>query len=269
MDGRFTSGSYGTWLILTVSEELEEIRKLEVIAFHSWPAREIVPLGDWIMRADAGVTRRANSVFPYGDPGLPLDEAIEYVVNFYRSRDLVPRFQVTKASVPRGLDDTLAKHGFAYEMKTYCHTCKIEDVLKVGGGYKVDMSSEPDDEWFSSYSRISGHSAEVLRVRKGIFERMPVEKSFASVRERGAVIGISIGVIHRGYLGIFGVRTDEEHMRKGVAKSINRALVSWAEDRGAKEAYLQVEADNNSAIQLYESLGFRKKFEYWYRQLME
>ena len=227
-----------------------------------------MPLGDWILRADAGVTRRANSVFPFGDSGLPLDEAIEYVVNFYRNRELIPRFQMSKASVPTGLDDALARRGFAYEMKTYVHTCRIKDVLKASGGYQVEMSSEPDDEWFSSYSRISGHSAEVLRVRKGIFERMPVEKRFASVRERGSVIGISIGVIHRGWLGIFGVRTDEEHMRKGVAKSINRALISWAEDMGAQEAYLQVEADNESAIQLYESLGFKKKFTYWYRQLV-
>jgi ribosomal protein S18 acetylase RimI-like enzyme len=269
MDGRVTFGGPGVWFILAVSEELQEIRNLEVIAFHSWPAREIVPLGDWIMRADAGVTRRANSVFPFGDPGLPLDEAIDYVVQFYKNRKLIPRFQVTKASVPRGLDDALAKYGFAYEMKTYFHTSKIEDILKASGGYKVEMSSEPDDEWFSSYSRISGHSAEVLRVRKGIFERMPIEKRFASVRERGSVIGISIGVIHRGWLGIFGVRTDEEHMRKGVAKSINRALIGWAEDKGAKDAFLQVEADNESAIQLYESIGFRQKFAYWYRQLVE
>ncbi|MHA2140085.1 MAG: GNAT family N-acetyltransferase, partial [Candidatus Thorarchaeota archaeon] len=148
-------------------------------------------------------------------------------------------------------------------------TCGIEDVLKASGGYNVDLSSEPDDEWFSSYARISGHSAEILRVRKGIFERMPVEKKFASVRERGSVIGISIGVIHRGWLGIFGVRTDEDHMRKGVAKSINRALITWAEEKGANNAYLQVEADNESAIQLYESIGFRQKFAYWYRQLLE
>lgn len=228
-----------------------------------------MPLGDWIMRADAGVTRRANSVFPFGDPGLPLDEAIKYVINFYRNRELIPRFQMSKASIPRGLDDALAQRGFAYEMKTYVHTCRIEDVLKISGGYQVEMSSEPNNEWFSSYSRISGHSAEVLRVRKGIFERMPVEKRFTSVRERGSVIGISIGVIYRGWLGIFGVRTDEEHMRKGVAKSINRALISWAKDMGAQEAYLQVEADNESAIHLYESLGFRQKFTYWYRQLVE
>ncbi|MFW9845291.1 MAG: GNAT family N-acetyltransferase [Candidatus Thorarchaeota archaeon] len=249
--------------------EINEIKELEVIAFHSWPAKVIIPLGDWIMRADAGVTRRANSVFPYGDPDLPLKEAIEYVIKFYRSRELIPRFQMTKASEPAGLDNALEKRGFAYEMPTLFQTCRIEDIIKVSAGYKVEMSSEPDDEWFSSYSRISGHSAEVLRVRKGIFERMPVQKSFASVREGGQVIGISIGVIHRGWLGIFGVRTDDDHMRKGVAKSINRALVSWAEEMGAKNAYLQVEADNQSAINLYESLGFRSKFTYWYRQLLE
>jgi RimJ/RimL family protein N-acetyltransferase len=98
---------------------------------------------------------------------------------------------------------------------------------------------------------------------------MPIEKKFASVRERGSVIGISIGVIYQGWLGIFGVRTDEGHMRKGVAKSINRALITWAEEKGANNAYLQVEADNESAIQLYEGIGFRQKFAYWYRQLLE
>lgn len=252
-----------------IPAELDEIRKLEVIAFHSWPAKVIIPLGDWIMRADAGVTRRANSVFPYGDPGLPLNDAIEYVIKFYRDRDLIPRFQMTDASQPSGLDKALERRGFAYEMPTHFQICRIEDFVKAGAGYKVDMSSEPDDEWFSSYSRISGHSAEVLRVRKGIFERMPVQKSFASVREGGQVIGISIGVIHRGWLGIFGVRTDEEHMRKGVATSINRALVAWAEEMGATDAYLQVEADNQTAIDLYQRLGFKNKFTYWYRQLLE
>ena len=74
------------------SEELDEIRKLEVVAFHSWPAKVIVPLGDWIMRADTGVTRRANSVFPFGDPGLSLKDAIKHVIKFYRSRELIPRF---------------------------------------------------------------------------------------------------------------------------------------------------------------------------------
>jgi len=252
-----------------IDPKLQEIRSLEVIAFHSWPAREVVSLGDWLIRADTGVTRRANSVFPYGDPDRSTQDAINHVIRFYKSRGLIPRFQMTDASMPQGLDDALSKTGFLYEMKTYVQTCTISDVLKPSGGYNTELFREPTEEWFTAYARISRHPTEVLEVRKGIFNRMPAEKRFALVREKGAVLGISIGVLHRGWLGIFGVRTDQMYMRKGVAKSINRALLAWAQREGASKAYLQVEADNEPALCLYQDFGFTTKYTYWYRQFVE
>jgi ribosomal protein S18 acetylase RimI-like enzyme len=42
--------------------------------------------------------------------------------------------------------------------------------------------------------------------------------------------------------------------------------MKWAGSSGAREAWLQVEADNEPAYRLYTSLGFSEVYRYHYRQ---
>ncbi len=56
------------------------IRELELLGHHAWVAEEKMRLGGWLLRADHGVTRRANSVLPLKSPDLPLSLAIESAV---------------------------------------------------------------------------------------------------------------------------------------------------------------------------------------------
>jgi ribosomal protein S18 acetylase RimI-like enzyme len=41
----------------------------------------------------------------------------------------------------------------------------------------------------------------------------------------------------------------------------------WGEDHGAKQIFLQVETDNEPALILYEAMGFKTMYTYWYRIL--
>ena len=43
------------------------------------------------------------------------------------------------------------------------------------------------------------------------------------------------------------------------------ALLRWGASRGADSAFLQVEAANTPAVRIYEMLGFRRRYHYWYR----
>ena len=54
---------------------LDQVRELEELAANAWPAGEVEELDGWRLRFNAGVTRRANSVWPNaaGDC-LPLAE---------------------------------------------------------------------------------------------------------------------------------------------------------------------------------------------------
>jgi len=251
------------------SSRSSRIREIEEVAFRAWPASEVVELGGWLLRADVGVTRRANSVLALGNPSLDLDAAIELVIDFYRERELIPRFQLSDASCPSGLDDALTDAGFQYEMRTFVETSSLSQLAQVQSLHEVDLYPQLKDEWLSAFARISCIDNQSLQARKGILSRIPGRTRFASVRVDGIITGVCVGVVDSSWLGIFGLVTDGEHRRKGMANSLNHGLVSWGIESGATRAYLQVESQNEPALALYERLGFRKEYEYHYRQLLE
>ncbi len=76
------------------SWRVETITELERVAAAHWRGTEEEWLGDWLLRAADGFTGRANSALPLGDPGLPLDEALAAVTEWYRARGLPPMIAV-------------------------------------------------------------------------------------------------------------------------------------------------------------------------------
>lgn len=72
-----------------------------------------------------------------------------------------------------------------------------------------------------------------------------------------------------GYCGVFlpapGVEADiltvavlPEYRRQGIAKEFMRQIEAWSQERKASAMMLEVELSNESAIKLYESLGYMK-----------
>lgn len=72
-----------------------------------------------------------------------------------------------------------------------------------------------------------------------------------------------------GYCGVFlpapGVEADiltvavlPEYRRKGIAKEFMRQIEEWSKARSASAMMLEVEHTNESAIELYKSLGYTK-----------
>jgi ribosomal-protein-alanine N-acetyltransferase len=72
-----------------------------------------------------------------------------------------------------------------------------------------------------------------------------------------------------GYCGVFlpapDVEADiltvavlPEYRRQGIAKEFMRQIEQWSHERGASAMMLEVEQSNESAIELYKSLGYMK-----------
>lgn len=72
-----------------------------------------------------------------------------------------------------------------------------------------------------------------------------------------------------GYCGVFlpapGVEADiltvavlPAYRRQGIAKEFMRQIEAWSQEREASAIMLEVELSNESAIKLYESLGYMK-----------
>ena len=74
--------------------------------------------GGWLLRAGDGFTGRANSALAVGDPGVPLDDALAAVCDWYHARGLpamlaVPMRIPGPTASPSALDDQLAERAWS------------------------------------------------------------------------------------------------------------------------------------------------------------
>jgi len=240
---------------------------IEYLASHCWPAKVIERYQGWIIHWHDGVTWRANSVLPLGDLSEPLlEDAIDYVINYYKSRDTPPAFKVTEESKPTELDETLEEMGFLTRMITHVQTMSIIELTCLDPMVGVDLLRVTDESIDSLFHQ-SKRDEFALEVRREIIHRIEGEKKIARVLIDGQIAGIGLGIVEEDMLGLFSVRTLPDYQHRGVGWSINCALAMWGEENGANTAFLQVEAENKPALTLYDKMGFKTKYTYWYRIL--
>lgn len=233
--------------------------ELARIAARGWRPVESELLGAWELRAAAGFTRRANSVLPLGDPGLPLDEALTAVRRWYGERGL-PAY-VQTATGAAGTQEVLCA-----ELEERRWTREVTAELWTGAlapladrpGEGVVLSREADEEWLARYQR-KGVSEVALRVLGSgpsvWFATVPSESG-------GAPAAIGRCVVDGRWAGFAAVEVDPSLRRRGLASTVMAALARRALDEGASAAWLQVEADNAGARTMYDRMGFSAHHAY-------
>ncbi len=244
-----------------------QIIELEQVASNAWVAEEVERLGGWLLRANGGVTRRANSVLPIGPPPPPLEDSIEKSISFYRERGLKPRFQMTETSKPIELDRDLSERGFEVGLQVEVHTAAINHLIQKDTTIDVMISNDVSDGWMSVYSEASGYDSSTMETRKNLMKRTTLPKAFALAKIDRELAGVGFGVVEGKWLGLFNIASHPSFRGRGVALSVNTALAKWGHQMGARSAYLQVESENIPAQKLYNKLGFQQLYTYWYRKL--
>jgi ribosomal protein S18 acetylase RimI-like enzyme len=244
---------------------------LDELAVNATAATTAELVDGWVLRAAPEFPfRRCNSVFPNDGVGAATDERLELVANFYRSRGLAVRYQVSPAARPPDLDDRLAAAGYEIEAPVDILVAATRDVLDrtAGRQWPVTVAARIDDAWATSYGLLHGDD-EKAAARTAAYGRLlraigpPV--LVATADHEGEPIGVGFGVLERGWVGVFGMSTIPDRRRQGIARAVLHALARAAGDEGAAQCYLQVEVDNAIAHTLYERAGFIRAYGYHYR----
>ncbi|MFJ4203617.1 GNAT family N-acetyltransferase [Streptomyces sviceus] len=232
--------------------------ELARIAARGWQPVESERLGEWELRAAAGFTRRANSVLPLGDPGLPLDEALAAVRRWYGDRGLPAYVQTATgaAGTQEVLCAELEARGWTREVTAELWTGALAPVADRPSGEEVLLSREADDAWLARYQR-KGVSEVALRVLGS-----GPSVWFATVPGEDAPAAIGRCVVDGRWAGFAAVEVDPALRRRGLASTVMAALARRALDEGASAAWLQVETDNAGARALYERMGFAAHHAY-------
>ncbi|MFI0539981.1 GNAT family N-acetyltransferase [Streptomyces sp. RP5T] len=231
--------------------------ELARVSARSWRPVESEWLGEWELRAASGFTRRANSVLPLGDPGLPLDEALVAVRRWYGERGLPAYVQTATgaAGTQEVLCAELETRGWTREVTAELWTGALAPVAdRPGEG--VVLSREADADWLARYQR-KGVSEVALRVLGS-----GPSVWFATVPGEGAPAAIGRCVVDGRWAGFAAVEVDPALRRRGLASTVMAALARRALDEGASAAWLQVESDNAGARALYERMGFAPHHAY-------
>jgi ribosomal protein S18 acetylase RimI-like enzyme len=245
---------------------LEAIRRLEARADLAWPAAETVVHDGWQLRSSGDIGRRVNSVTA-GDAGvLPLDDKVAHAEAFYRERCAPPCFKLTAAARPPGLDRLLAARGYRLEAPAIVHTRRLEGASPADEpGDQVMLAAEPDAEWLSANARHGGHGSGQPDLFARLLERISLPTAFAAIVARDMLVATGMAVADDTHVGLFEIVTDPGHRGRGLAGTVVDALLTWGIRRGAVTGYLQVMADNVSALRLYRRRGFTEAYRYWYR----
>ncbi|GGY63985.1 GNAT family N-acetyltransferase [Streptomyces omiyaensis] len=226
-----------------------------------WQPVESEALGDWTLRAADGFTRRANSVLPAGDPGMPVAEALEAVREWYADRKL-PAY-VQTATGAEGTQELLAAElerlGWSREVTA---ELRIAALAPLGdrepGPAEVRLSRTLDEPWL----RRARPSVVTTPAVRHVLASGP-SVWFASVPGTGGVpAAVGRLVVDGRWAGFTAVEVDPGQRRRGLATAVMAALARQALDEGASAAWLQVETDNDGARALYEGMGFAVHHHY-------
>ncbi len=234
--------------------------ELARISARAWQPVERERLGEWELRAASGFTRRANSVLPLGDPGLPLDEALTAVRRWYAARGLPAYLQLATGAA--GTQETLCAElearGWTREVTADLWTGSLAPLAdREAPG--VVLSRTADEAWLARYRR------------KGLSEVVALQVLgsgpsvwFATVPGAEGAPPAAVGrcVVDGRWAGFAAVEVDPEQRRRGLATAVMAALARQALEEGASAAWLQVEADNVEARALYTRLGFAAHHAY-------
>jgi ribosomal protein S18 acetylase RimI-like enzyme len=240
------------------------ICRLEELSMNAWPALETIVGDGWVHRFSGGYTRRANSVHPLYPSSGDLAAKIAQIERLYQEQGLPAVFKLTAQSQPLGLEAALVERGYEVEAETSVH---VADLGPMGSVAAVDIETSWGSaaEWREAFRRISKVAPEHQATHERILASILPLAGFAAVRQDGRIVGCGLDVVQDGWLGVFDVIVDGAARRQGHGERLMRGLMSWGQRVGADKAYLQVMQSNVAAVQLYEGLGFREAYSYWYR----
>ena len=246
-----------------IGASLRSAIELEEVAARGWPAPDSQWLGKWWLRAAGGFTARANSVRPLGNPGVPIDDALAFVRDWYGERGLPAQVQVVIGS---SVDRELRRRRWTTNPEVAVCTATLAQVLarlderdtdRSGTSRSgAELSGVPSSGWLSLF-RGGDPPPAALAILTGA----PVV-AFASVASETQTLAIARGAVEPPWVGLSAIEVAPTARRQGHGRAVIAAILTWAREQGASRAYLEVLASNAPALALYESLGFTEHHRY-------
>lgn len=234
---------------------------LESAAFAAWPALAQEDVLGWNLRYSDGYTKRANSANALLDAVDLVPRQIELIEQRFRDRLLQPIFRLASFVAPPNIDRLLATRRYAKVDPTWV----MQRLLSEPQASTVPPKSTSPRAWLAAFQQASGKQGPDQAIHLRMLQHIQCPRVFAQVMDGDVPVCCGLAVAVGDQLGLFDIVTAASHRRRGLARQLCDGLIAWGHMQGAKSAFLQVTASNSAAIALYQAMGFRTVYDYWYR----
>lgn len=248
-----------------IERDLALVLECERRIVNAWPAPATLLIGDWVLRFASGYSGRANAATPL-KPGAELDAAsFSLIEELYRADGLLPCIRLTPLTGKATREATLER-GYRLKDASFGMIAELSGE-QADPAPELQIEARPSADWLAGVaSRQSGNKTHIGNLA-AIVGKVRLPAAFATWIVAGEPVAFGMSVAERGMAEIGTIVVDEAHRGRGLGKAIVGGLMGWARAMECRQAYLQVDKTNATAIALYEKLGFRVLYEYETRVL--
>lgn len=257
----------------SVSAPRSEILALERANLNAWPSTKTLWDGDWCLRLTPGArSRRINSVTVFSpEDGDEIGARLARATDHFRRNGKTPTFRWTPL-FPSALTQHLRTGGWRMAAETIVMTRPIGDRSDPKSGTRSSAAQAGGhtsglNEWVRKLTEINRPSiADAVALRSTLAQVVPASKRLLIEADNGAGVAAGFCVADGACLGLFLVCVSADYRRQGHARALLLDALEFGAQNGAETAWLQVEAENHPALELYAGAGFRERYRYVYLQ---
>ncbi|MFS0871010.1 GNAT family N-acetyltransferase [Paenibacillus xylanilyticus] len=239
-------------------------KTIEELSLNHWQPLSTLLYDGWVLRFANGYTKRANSIQPIHYSTQDVHAKIDECERIYASNQLSTIFKITPFIQPDHLDQLLQDKGYVIVDHSSIQTRSLEHLQEPKHSF-VQIDEQLTEEWLDHFCRLNQVNNLQRRTMTQMLSNIRTCKALISLSVDGQVVACGLGVVERGYIGLYDIITDVNYRNRGLAEQMILHLLHWGKRQGATSSYLQVVANNRPALRLYAKLGYSEVYRYWYR----
>jgi N-acetylglutamate synthase len=252
-----------------------ELRRIEEISQNASRPERGVMIDGWSVGLSPSKARRSRCVNAFYPSVRSFEENLSATRTLYRNAGLPCVFRLTRFVNDAALDEKLVAIGGERVGSTLVQLIRLtadigwcQAQVNLSIDLLIKITSSPDLIG-QCLMELRGDTPEQFAALQTRWKALPLPiRSYVAQDANGAALSHVLTIAEDRCVGVFDVVTHASQRGRGLASALIARALADAHADGATTAYLQVEA-TNPAVRVYEKLGFRTAYDYWYRQLPE
>ena len=260
----------------TIDKSLnDKVIKYETISFNAHPSLTTINFDGWFLRFAPWNTKRANCINPLfnNNDTKKIYEKILECEKIYFSKGKTCIFKINDATNPE-INNILSEMDYL--------NCEINYVMNLNlNNFNFDLDeykskkniiklksiidNKPDNIWLKNYFLFEHKSEKSQKNLINMFNLIKNEQFYVKIEFDEKIVACASCVLEKEIANILNVVCDENFRGRGFGKIVLIEVINEAKSRGAVDSFLYVLKNNKVAINMYESIGFKKVYTYWYR----